>query len=323
MPKIEYRIVDKNDFHFIDCVIFGLKEFQMKLKLARPLAIFDLEATGLNISKDKIVEIAIIKINPDGTEETFTARINPEINIPDEVIEIHGITNEEVKDCPTFRDLSTKITSFIGDADLGGYNSSKFDIPLLAEELLRADCDFDMSNRKFVDVQNIFHKKEQRTLSAAYKFYCNSEIENAHNALADTKATWNVLEAQLEKYPDLERTIDFLADFSKYGNLNILDFAGRLAINEDGDAVYNFGKHKGKTVKQIDLEEPGYYGWFVSESTDFPKYTKQKLKQEMDKIKTERMLQNQPKEFKPKENKVEDNLSMEDKLAALKSKFGK
>lgn len=295
----------------------------MKLKLARPLAIFDLEATGLNISTDKIVEIAIIKINPDGTEETFTARVNPEKNIPDEVIEIHGITNEDVKDCPTFKDLASKITAFIGDADLGGYNSSKFDIPLLAEELLRAGSDFDMANRKFVDVQNIFHKKEQRTLAAAYQFYCQSEIENAHNAMADTAATWNVLKAQLDKYPDLENNVAFLADFSKYGNLNILDFAGRLAINEEGDAVYNFGKHKGKTIKQIDAEESGYYGWFVGETTDFPKYTKLKLKQEMDKIKAEKMLQNQPKEVKPKANKVEDNLSMEDKLAALKSKFGK
>lgn len=295
----------------------------MKLKLARPLAIFDLEATGLNISKDKIVEIAIIKINPDGTEETFTARVNPEINIPDEVIEIHGISNEDVKDCPTFKDLAAKITAFIGDADLGGYNSNKFDIPLLAEELLNAGSEFDMSKRKFVDVQNIFHKKEQRTLAAAFQFYCQSDLENAHNAMADTEATWKVLNAQLEKYPDLERNIDFLADFSKGGNLNILDFAGRLAINDKGEAVYNFGKHKGKTVKQIDVEEPGYYGWFVSESTDFPKYTKQKLKQEMDKIKAEKILQNQPKELKPKLNKVEDDLSIEDKLAALKSKFGK
>ena len=297
----------------------------MKLKLERPLAIFDLEATGLNISKDKIVEIAIIKINPDGTEETFTARINPEMPMPAEVIEIHGITDQDVKDCQVFKDLAGKITNFIGDADLGGYNSNKFDIPLLAEELLNAGSDFDMSNRKFVDVQNIFHKKEQRTLAAAFQFYCQSEIENAHNALADTEATWKVLNAQLEKYPDLEGNIDFLANFSKGGNLNILDFAGRLAVNEKNEAVYNFGKHKGKTVKQIDLDEPGYYGWFVSESTDFPKYTKQKLKEEMDKIKAEKLLHNAAKETKqkPKVEKADDNLSMEDKLAALKNKFGK
>lgn len=295
----------------------------MKLILERPLVIFDLEATGLNISIDRIVEIAMIKVNVDGSEESFTARVNPEKTIPPEVIAIHGITNEDVKDCPTFKDLVPKITAFIVDSDLGGYNSSKFDIPLLAEELLRAGSDFDMANRKFVDVQNIFHKKEQRTLAAAYQFYCQSEIENAHNALADTEATWNVLKAQLEKYPDLESNVEFLADFSKYGNLNILDFAGRLAINEEGDAVYNFGKHKGKTIKQIDAEEPGYYGWFVGEATDFPKYTKLKLKQEMDKIKAEKLLLNQPKEVKPRQNKVEDNLLMEDKLAALKSKFGK
>lgn len=292
----------------------------MKLKLERPLAIFDLEATGLNISQDRIVEIAIIKINPDGTEETFSARINPQMPIPAEVTLIHGISDEDIKDAPTFADIAKRVTDFIGDADLGGYNSNKFDIPMLAEELLRVESDFKMSERRFVDVQNIFHKMEQRTLAAAFQFYCKSDLNNAHNALADTEATWEVLKAQLEKYPDLKGDIAFLADFSKGGNMNNLDFAGRLSVNEKGEAVYNFGKHKGKTVKQINEDEPGYYGWFVSDSTDFPKYTKQKLKEEMDKIKLE--IKNEKEQQKIKTQKQEE-LSIEDKLSALKQKFGK
>lgn len=293
----------------------------MKLKLEKPLAIFDLEATGLNISKDRIVEIAIIKINPDGTEESFTSKINPQIPIPAEVTLIHGISDEDIKDAPTFDMIAAKVTAFIGDADLGGYNSNKFDIPLLAEELLRAGNDFDMAARKFVDVQNIFHKMEQRTLSAAYLFYCKSELDNAHNALADTSATWEVLKAQVERYPDLKGDIDFLSEFSKGGNLNVLDFAGRLCVNDKNEAVYNFGKHKGKTVRQVNIEEPGYYGWFVSESTDFPKYTKLKLKEEMDKIKSEVKAEKVQQKSTPKP--AQDDLSIEDKLNALKQKFGK
>lgn len=292
----------------------------MKLKLERPLAIFDLEATGLNVSQDRIVEIAIVKINPDGSEETFSARVNPGIPIPEEVRLIHGIGDEDIADAPSFAEIAPKVTAFIGNADLGGYNSNKFDIPLLAEELLRAGSDFNVSNRLFVDVQNIFHKMEQRTLAAAFQFYCQSELDNAHNALADTTATWEVLKAQVEKYPDLQGNIPFLADFSKGGNLNILDFAGRLTVNEKGEAVYNFGKHKGKTVRQINEEEPGYYGWFVSDSTDFPKYTKQKLKEEMDKIKQEIKAE---KDRQRAENQKQETQSIEDKLNALKQKFGK
>lgn len=291
----------------------------MRLKLERPLAIFDLEATGLNISQDRIVEIAVIKINVDGSEETFSARVNPGIPIPAEVTLIHGISDEDIKDAPSFAELAQKVTDFIGNADLGGYNSNKFDIPLLAEELLRAGSDFDMSARKFVDVQNIFHKMEQRTLAAALQFYCRKDLENAHNAMADTYATWDVLKAQLEKYPDLKGEIDFLADFSKGGNFNTLDFAGRLTVNENGEAVYNFGKHKGKTVRQINLDEPGYYGWFVSDSTDFPKYTKQKLKEEMDKIKAEIKAE---KEQQKVAQSQQQEQSLEDKLSALKQKFG-
>ncbi|TXI83866.1 MAG: 3'-5' exonuclease [Crocinitomicaceae bacterium] len=295
----------------------------MKLKLERPLAIFDLEATGLNISQDRIVEIAIIKINPDGTEETFTSKVNPEMPIPEEVSLIHGIYDKDVADAPKLGDLAQRIIDFVGDADLGGYNSNKFDIPMLAEEMLRVGSDFKMTGRHFVDVQNIFHKMEQRTLAAAFQFYCQSELDNAHNALADTSATWKVLQSQLEKYPDLKAEVPFLADFSKAGNQHILDFAGRLAVDENGDAVYNFGKHKGKTVKQVNEDEPGYYGWFVSESTDFPKYTKQKLKEEMDKIKSEIRSKKEAQEAAKAPFKKVKEESIEDKLNALKQKFGK
>lgn len=280
----------------------------MKLQLEQPIAVFDIEATGLNISKDRIVEIAIIKINPDGSEESFSSLVNPEMEIPQEVIDIHGITNEKVKDAPTFSQLAPKLIDFIKNADLAGYNSNKFDIPLLAEELLRIESDFDLTEKKFIDVQNIFHKMEQRTLAAAYQFYCDKEIKNAHSALADTKATWEVLQAQLEKYQDLKSDVAFLADFSKGGQLDLVDFAGRLAKNEKGEVVYNFGKHKGKTVEEISEQEPGYYGWFISEATDFPKLTKQKLKQEMDRIKSKQ---------KDEKEKITAN-----KLEALKNKFG-
>lgn len=288
----------------------------MKLQLKRPLAIFDIEATGLNVSKDRIVEIAIIKVHPNGLEESFITRVNPEMEIPKEVSEIHGIYAADIQDAPTLADIAPKIVSFIGDADLAGYNSNKFDIPILAEELLRVGVDMDLASKKFVDVQNIFHKMEQRTLAAAYQFYCQQQLDNAHNALADTKATWEILQQQLEKYPELQTDIDFLADFSKGGNLSLVDFAGRLARNERDEVVYNFGKHKGKTVAQVAEEEPGYYGWFISESTDFPKYTKQKLMQEMDRIKAKQRSEKE-------KSKPQASASMEDKLAALKQKFGK
>lgn len=286
----------------------------MKLNLQRPLSIFDLEATGLVVSQDRIVEIAIIKIHPDGTEEHFSSRVNPTIPIPQEVSAIHGITDEMVKDCPTFADLAERITNFIGDSDLGGYNSNKFDIPMLAEELIRANSSFDMSARKFVDVQNIFHKMEQRTLAAAVQFYCKQDLENSHTAMADTQATWDVLKAQLDRYPDLKPDIDFLADFTQVGNGKMVDFAGRLLYNEDGDVIYNFGKHKGKTIEAVLKQEPGYYGWFVSDSTDFPQYTKFKLKEAMENLKEKRRQEKEPKE---------DNTSIEDKLAALQNKFKK
>ena len=280
----------------------------MNLSLERPLAIFDLETTGTNITSDRIVEIAIIKVQPDGTEENYCKRVNPEMPIPTIVSEIHGIYDQDIQDAPTFKELANEIVSFIGDADLAGYNSNKFDIPVLAEELMRAGSDFDISKRKFVDVQNIFHKMEQRTLSAAYLFYCNKSIENAHNALYDAKATWDVLKAQIERYPDIKNDVNYLSEFSKAGNYNLLDFAGRLAIDEKGEAVYNFGKHKGKTIKQVAQIEPGYYGWMLD--ADFPLYTKQCLRREMDKLKAERE--------KAKESKETD---IQSKLEALKNKF--
>ncbi len=280
----------------------------MNLSLERPLAIFDLETTGTNITSDRIVEIAIIKVQPDGTEENYCKRVNPEMPIPAVVSEIHGIYDKDIQDAPTFKELANEIVAFIGDADLAGYNSNKFDIPVLAEELMRAGSDFDISKRRFVDVQNIFHKMEQRTLAAAYLFYCNKTIENAHNALYDAKATWDVLKAQIERYPDIKNDVIYLSEFSKAGNYNLLDFAGRLAIDDKGEAIYNFGKHKGRTIKQVAQIEPGYYGWMLD--ADFPLYTKQCLRREMDKIKSERE--------KAKESKETDIAS---KLEALKNKF--
>lgn len=278
----------------------------MLLNLIKPIAIFDLETTGLNITKDRIVEIAIIKINPDGNEETFHSYVNPEIKIPKESAEIHGITDEKVQDSPTFKELASKVVEFIGEADLVGFNSNKFDIPVLSEELLRVDNDFDISSKSFIDVQNIFHKMEQRTLTAAFKFYCDEDMENAHSALYDTKVTWEVLKAQLNKYENLDKDVKKLADFSRAGNLDIYDFAGRLAINDKEEVIYNFGKNKGKTIEQVDQEEPGYYGWMMQ--ADFPLYTKKCLKKEMDRIKAKR-------------NKKVGANSIEDKLSALKKKF--
>lgn len=281
----------------------------MKLELTKPLAVFDLETTGTNITSDRIVEIAIIKIYPDGSEINYCKRVNPTIPIPIEISEIHGIYDKDVVDLPTFEQLANEIVEFIGNADLAGYNSNKFDIPVLAEELLRANVNFEVSNRNFVDVQNIFHKMEQRTLAAAFQFYCSKTIENAHSALYDAKATWEVFKAQLEKYDNLNGDIQFLSEFSRANNYQFLDFAGRLAINEKGEAIYNFGKHKGKTIKEVMNLEPGYYGWMLD--ADFPLYTKNCLRKEMEKIKAE-------KEALKKEA---EQASLENKLEALKNKF--
>ncbi len=242
----------------------------MKLNLKNPIVFFDLETTGINVANDRIVELAAIKINLDQSEETQKYLINPEVHIPKKTSEIHGIYDEDVKDCPTFKEIAKKLAKFIEGCDLAGYNSNKFDIPLLAEEFIRAGVDIDMRRRKFVDVQTIFHKKEKRTLEAAYQFYCSKTLEDAHSAEADTRATYEVLLAQLDRYEDLKNDVDFLAEFSSYGKS--ADFAGRLVFDEDGDEAINFGKHKGKKVKDVLVSDPGYYGWIMQ--GDFPLYTK-------------------------------------------------
>ena len=219
----------------------------MELKLTNPIVFFDLETTGINIAKDKIVEISVLKVMPNGKEEQKTIRVNPEMHIPEQASAIHGIYDDDVKDCPTFKEIAKDLARYIEGCDLGGYNSNRFDIPLLAEEFLRVDVDFDMRKRKFVDVQTIFHKMEQRTLSAAYRFYCNKNLEDAHTAAADTTATYEVLKAQLDRYNDtLENDIAFLSKFSTQNNT--ADFAGFIIYNEEGVEVFNFGKNKGVPV---------------------------------------------------------------------------
>ncbi len=245
----------------------------MNLNLSKPICFFDLETTGINISKDRIVEISILKVFPDGKEETKTWLVNPGVPIPKEVTAIHGITDEDVADKPTFKELAKEIYNMIKDSDLGGFNSNRFDIPLLAEEMLRADVDFDMKNRLAVDVQTIFHKMEQRTLSAAYQFYCNKELEGSHGAEADTKATFEVLKAQIAKYDDIENDTKFLAEFSS--RKKFADFAGFISYNKKGEECFSFGKHKGKLVTEVLESEPGYFGWLLN--ADFPLYTKKVL----------------------------------------------
>lgn len=246
----------------------------MDLNLNNPLVFFDLETTGINITRDRIVEISILKVHPNGTEETRTRRINPEMPIPPESTAIHGISDEDVKDCPTFKQVAKSFADFLEGCDMAGFNSSRFDVPLLTEEFLRAGVDFETSKRKFIDVQIIFHRKEQRTLEAAYAFYCNKKHDNAHSAEADVIATYEVLKSQLDRYSDLENDINFLSrEYSSFNN-NV-DLAGRIIVNEDGVEVFNFGKHKGKSVLEVFKKEPSYYSWMMD--GDFPLNTKQVL----------------------------------------------
>ena len=245
----------------------------MELKLRRPLAFIDLETTGINVSADRIVEISVLKINPNGNEEWLTTRINPEMPIPPKSSAIHGITDKDIADSPTFKEIAKKLAAFLEGTDLAGYNAIKFDIPVLAEEFLRVNIDFNFLKRKYVDVQVIFHKKEQRTLSAAYQFYCNRDLENAHSSKADTEATFEVLKAQLDRYKDLENDVEKLADYSSYNNL--VDFAGRIIYDENGVETFNFGKHKGTPGEIVFKEEPSYYSWMMN--GDFPLYTKKIL----------------------------------------------
>ncbi|MDE1207335.1 3'-5' exonuclease [Tenacibaculum larymnensis] len=272
----------------------------MKLNLTKPIVFFDLETTGVNIAKDRVVEISILKVFPNGNKESKTWLVNPEIEIPKEASEIHGITNEKVVTEPTFKELAPQINELIGDADLAGFNSNRFDIPLLAEELLRAGIDFDMNNRKAVDVQTIFHKKEQRTLGAGYQFYCGKELVGAHGAEADTNATYEILLAQVEKYEDLENSIEALSEFSTHGKR--ADFAGFILFDDKDQEIFSFGKYKGRTVEEVLKENPGYNAWI--QNADFPLYTKKVLR-----------------EIKERMSAPKDTMTDEEKLQALQQKF--
>ncbi len=261
----------------------------MKLNLTRPIVFFDLETTGLNVGADKIVELSMIKVLPDGEEISRTELINPGRHIPEEVSAIHGIYDADVADKPTFEQLADDLLAFIGDADLAGYNSNKFDVPLLVEEFLRCGRAFDLRNRHLIDVQNIFHKMEPRTLIAAYRFYCNQELTDAHQAQADTRATYEVLKAQLDKYEGVEYTdartkktcvpiqndVKMLSNFTR--DIHSVDLAGHIVFDKNQLPAFNFGKHKGVPVKEVFMKEPAYYDWMMK--ADFPLYTKQVITQ--------------------------------------------
>lgn len=246
----------------------------MDLKLSKPLCFFDLETTGTDVSKDRIVEISILKILPNGNREGKTWLVNPEMPIPPGATAVHGITDEKVANEPTFKQLSSTVWNFIKDSDLAGYNSDRFDIPLLAEEMLRTGIDFDLKNTRTIDVQTIFHKMEQRTLTAAYKFYCGKSLEDAHSAEADTNATYEVLKSQLDRYGEvLENDVKMLSTFSQHKRF--ADFAGFIAFDKDDEEVFTFGKHKGRKVLEILEAEPGYFSWILN--AEFPLYTKKVL----------------------------------------------
>ena len=259
-----------------------------------------METTGVNIATDRIVEISILKIYPNGNKESKTWLVNPEIEIPAEATAVHGITNEKVVTEPTFKELANKVNEMIAGCDLAGFNSNRFDIPLLAEELLRAGIDFDMNHRKAIDVQVIFHKKEQRTLSAGYKFYCGKELDDAHSAEADTLATYEILKAQLDRYSDIENSVEALSAYSAHTER--ADFAGFILINEDGQEIFSFGKYKGRTVEEVLKENPGYNAWI--QNADFPLYTKKVLR-----------------EIKARMSEPKDTMTHEEKLRALQQKF--
>lgn len=245
----------------------------MILKLSRPLALIDLETTGVNVATDRIVEIFILKVFPDGSSQKKYKLINPGIPIPKESSDIHGITDDKVKDAPVFKEVANEIKQFMEKSDVGGFNSNRFDVPLLIEEFLRAGLDLDMEDRRLVDVQHIFHTMEKRTLSAAYKFYCGKELIDAHSAEADVNATWEVLKAQVDRYDELGDSIDSIEKF--LGEEKIVDFARRMIYDDEGFEIFNFGKHKGKRVVDVLNSERQYYDWMMK--GDFPLYTKQKL----------------------------------------------
>jgi DNA polymerase III subunit epsilon len=245
----------------------------LNLNLKRPIAFIDLETTGISVSTDRIVELSVLKISPNGKEEWMSTRVNPEMAIPPRSTAIHGIKDEDVAKAPAFKEVAKNLASFLEGCDLAGYNAVKFDIPVLAEEFLRVNIDFNFRKRRYIDVQVIFYKKEQRTLSAAYQFYCQKELEGAHGSKADTAATFEVLKSQLDRYEDLENDVEKLADYSSFNS--IVDFAGRIILDENGVEIFNFGKHKGKAVEKVFAEEPAYYSWMMN--GDFPLYTKKVL----------------------------------------------
>ena len=245
----------------------------MGLELKRPLCFFDLETTGVNVVKDRIVEIAVLKLLPNGNKEGKTWLVNPEMPIPKGASDVHGITDEKVADAPNFKTLAGEIYAFMKGCDWAGFNSDRFDIPMIAEEFMRAELDFDLKNHKTIDVQTIFHKMEQRTLSAALKFYCDKDLTNAHSAMADTEATYQVLLAQVERYEELENNLDFLSQFST--RKRSLDVAGFIVLNKENQPCFSFGKLKGKTIDEVLEKEPGYFGWLLD--ADFPLYTKKVL----------------------------------------------
>ncbi|UMB61671.1 3'-5' exonuclease [Lutibacter sp. A80] len=271
----------------------------MELKLTKPIIFFDLETTGINIAKDRIVEISILKVFPNGNKESKTWLVNPEMEIPKESSDIHGITNEKVVTEPTFKELAGEVSKMIDGCDLAGFNSNRFDIPLLAEEMLRANVNFDMKDRVAIDVQVIFHKKEERTLSAGYKFYCGKDLENAHSAEADTMATYEILKAQLDKYDDLENDVNFLNEYSRHHKR--ADFAGFIMYNDKNEEIFTFGKYKGQKVADILKKDKGYYSWI--QNADFPLYTKKVLSQIKEKTffnKKESTLDDLQKKFNQK-----------------------
>jgi DNA polymerase-3 subunit epsilon len=243
------------------------------LNLRRPLVVFDLETTGVSVTYDRIVEICMLKVYPDMREEIRTYRINPGIPIPAGATAVHGISNADVADKPSFKSMAPELHAYLRDCDFGGFNSNKFDFPMLVEEFFRAGIEFDVHACKFIDAQRIYHMKEPRTLSAAYKFYCNRDLENAHSAEADTIATWEIIRAQMGKYQDLPQEIEGLHKLT--GQDLLADLAGRLVFNDKGEVIFNFGKHKGRTVKDVLLNEPGYYNWMME--GDFAQQTKNVL----------------------------------------------
>lgn len=242
----------------------------MNLKLHKPFCVFDLETTGTKIGSDRIVEICILKINPDRSRESKTWLVNPQMPIPKEASDVHGITDEQVANAPTFAQIAPKVIEMISGANLGGFNSNRFDVPLLAEELLRAGMDFDLSKIKLVDAQTIFHKKEPRNLAAAYQFYCGKTLENAHSAEADTLATFEIIDAQVGHYSDLPDDINGLSEYSFHNKF--ADLAGFIHLDKEEQETFSFGKYKGQRVKEVFQKDPGYYGWL--QSADFPLYTK-------------------------------------------------